>query len=56
MRIDVKTEQKNFWKLFDEKLIENGYSHLIPLIFDYFVEIKNQFYNQKIKFQNQLER
>lgn len=24
MRIDVKTEQKNFWKLFDEKLIENG--------------------------------
>lgn len=24
MRIDVKTEQKNFWKAFDEKLIENG--------------------------------
>ncbi|MBO4962712.1 MAG: DUF4268 domain-containing protein [Clostridia bacterium] len=24
MRIDVNTEQKNFWKLFDEKLIENG--------------------------------
>lgn len=24
MRIDVKTEQKKFWKIFDEKLIENG--------------------------------
>ena len=24
MRIDVKTEQRKFWKIFDEKLIENG--------------------------------
>lgn len=24
MRIDVKEEQKKFWKVFDEKLIENG--------------------------------
>ena len=24
MRIDVKTEQKKFWRIFDEKLIENG--------------------------------
>ena len=24
MRIDVKTERKKFWKIFDEKLIENG--------------------------------
>lgn len=24
MSIDVKTEQKNFWNVFDEKLIENG--------------------------------
>lgn len=24
MRFDAKTEQKKFWKIFDEKLIENG--------------------------------
>ncbi len=24
MRVDVKTEQKKFWRIFDEKLIENG--------------------------------
>ena len=24
MSIDVKTEQKNFWNIFDDKLIENG--------------------------------
>ena len=24
MRVDVKTEQKKFWRVFDEKLIENG--------------------------------
>ena len=24
MRCDAKTEQKRFWKIFDEKLIENG--------------------------------
>ena len=24
MKIDVKAEQKKFWKIFDEKLIENG--------------------------------
>ena len=24
MKVDVKTEQRKFWKIFDEKLIENG--------------------------------
>ena len=24
MKVDVKAEQKKFWKIFDEKLIENG--------------------------------
>ena len=24
MRIDVKSEQRKFWEIFDEKLIENG--------------------------------
>ena len=24
MRFDAETEQKKFWKIFDEKLIENG--------------------------------
>ena len=24
MKVDVKAEQKTFWKIFDEKLIENG--------------------------------
>lgn len=24
MRIDVKSEQRKFWGIFDEKLIENG--------------------------------